>query len=388
MTKRRHVKAKTPASETSSGGPLPWWKLLLFSLLPAALLLAGAEVAVRIAGLSGPALRTFALPEETAGLIIPDRDLFWSIRPNLNATHWGVRVSTNEIGLRAPAIRPKEGNEFRILSLGESSTFGQGVGNEQTYTALLPQLLQKQTLSRTYTAFNGGVPAWSSFQSLKYLELRGLKLKPDLILFYHEFNDYLPSTLRDSSNTEIGARKTDRELYMSRTQSAFRSILSASALVRFLQSQYAQWSIRAFNRNDFDNPFLTIGLPDIGIPPRLARIEKGRYVRTTLNEKSIGRRVSDEERLQNLSALTALCRKNNIPLIIIHPAYGPSTRHECLLTRFCRENGVLIYEAYDALYPKELPPGGLFLDLCHPNAEGHKRLAEGLARFIAERLLP
>ena len=370
-----------------SASDLPRWKLLLFSLLPLCLLLVTGEVAARIMGPSNPKLQTLPLEEESAGLFVPDADLFWSLRPNLNATYKGARVTTNKLGLRSPEAGPKGDHEFRILSLGESSTFGSGVSNDQTYTAIIPRYLQEADPGGGFTAFNAGVSAWSSFQSLKYLELRGLNLKPDLVLFYHELNDYLPSTLRDSSNTEIGVRKTDRELYESRLNSLSRRLLSVSALVRLVQSRYAAWSVEAFNQQHFNNPLRTIGLPDISLPPRLARIENGQLATTDLNEKSLGQRVSAGERLENLSELAKACRSHGISLIIIHPSYRESIRHTCVLTRFCDEHHVLMYDAYDALHPPELAPGALFRDSMHPNAEGHARLAKGLAEFITQHLL-
>jgi hypothetical protein len=369
-----------------SAKDLPRWKLLLFSLLPICLLLVAGEVAARIMGPANPKLQTLPLAEEAAGLFVPDAELFWSLRPNLNATYNGARVTTDRLGLRSPEAGPKKDHEFRILSLGESSTFGSGVDNDQTYTALLPRYLQKADPGLVFTAFNAGVSAWSSFQSLKYLELRGLKLQPDLVLFYHELNDYLPSTLRDSSNTEIGVRKTDRELYESRINSLSRRLLSVSALVRLLQSRFAAWSVEAFNKQDFNNPLLTIGLPDIALPARLARIENGQLAKAGLNEKSLGQRVSARERLENLAQLAGVCSSHGISLILIHPSYRDSIRHKCLLTRFCDEHHVVMYDSYDALHPPELPQGALFRDSMHPNAEGHNRLAKGLAEFVEEHL--
>jgi len=221
---------------------------------------------------------------------------------------------------------------------------------------------------------------------LKYLELHGLSLRPDLVLFYHELNDYLPSALRDSSNTEIGVRQTDREQYESRMNYVFRSLMNVSALFRFLESRYAYWSVKSFNQKEFDNPIMEIGLPDIPIPKRLVRVENDRERNADLNESALGRRVSDEERLSNLESLVKLCKEHEIALVIIHPSYLPSTRHECLLTRFCKDRGVWMYDAFDALHPANL---AVYLDIMHPNVVGHERLAEGLAKFlITNRIIP
>ena len=163
---RDHVPQEPPAAPglskanrrpRVSGRDLPRWKLLLFSLLPVCLLLVTGEVAARIMGPANPKLKTLPLAEEEAGLFEPDAELFWSLRPNLNATYKGARVTTNRLGLRSPEARPKGDYEFRILSLGESSTFGSGVSNDQTYTALIPRYLQDADPGRVFTAFNAGV---------------------------------------------------------------------------------------------------------------------------------------------------------------------------------------------------------------------------------------
>jgi lysophospholipase L1-like esterase len=73
-------------------------------------------------------------------------------------------------------------------------------------------------------------------------------------------------------------------------------------------------------------------------------------------------------------------------VVVIHPAYRWSSRHECLLTRFCAENGVPMFEAYDALHPAEPAPERMFRDFMHPSAAGHRALAEGLSPFILDLL--
>jgi len=370
----------------SRAARLPVWKLALFSLLPAVALLGAGELAVRLAGLARPSLQSMPLPEEAAGLLRQDPELFWSLRPGARVEWKGHLATINSLGLRGPELGPKRRDEYRILSLGESTTFGVGVATDATYSAVLERLLRERFPARRFTVINAGVPAWSSFQSLKFLELRGFSLQPDMVLFYHEVNDYLPSALRDASNTEIGLLKTDRELYEARASRWHRLMMRASALYRFAAYRLASWRIARFDVTRFDNPLLTIGLPDITLQPRVARSADPRRPASELNQMALGRRVSDEERRQILEQLAALCAERGIALIVIHPAYRDSRPHDCSLTRFCRERGVTLLDAYDSLHPPGQPAGIGFLDSMHPDPAGHQRLAIALYGPVAERI--
>ncbi len=351
-------------------------------------LLLVTEVVFQLAGLGKPSLRSGPIGEEMAGLLQPDRDLLWSGYPFIDTYYRGGHVTINELGLRGPEVLPKAAGEFRILSLGESTTFGVGVSDAETYSARLPEVLNAALPSRHFTVINAGVSAYSSSQSLKYLQLRGWKLRPDLVLFYHEANDYLPSSVRDYQNNEIGLTLTDQQLLDSRVQQVSRFLVERSALFRFLCFQVARHRIRQFNRASFDNPLVSIGLPDIGLPP-LALPQKEKDSRYAgLNEKSLGRRVSEAERVENLKRLQAFCRLRGISLIVIHPAYRLSAPHECLLTRFCRDNQALLFEAFPSLHSPGTPMERLYLDSWHPTAAGHALLARDLAAFIAAQLFP
>ena len=96
------------------------------------------------------------------------------------------------------------------------------------------------------------------------------------------------------------------------------------------------------------------------------------------------RRVSEQERQQILEELLAICRDADIALVVIHPAYRGSQRHECVLTGFCRARGVPMFEAFDVLHPEGRPAGALYLDKAHPTPEGHRRLATGLGRTLGD----
>lgn len=359
-------------------------KLITFSLLPAILFFVTAETSVRLIGIDKPSIIAGGSGIGQPGSISKaDPELGWSLIPNTTINTPEGAVTINNLGLRSPEIFPKKKNEFRILSLGESSTFGTDVSDSETYSAQLQELLNKIIQSRIITVINTGVSAYSSFQSLKYLESRGLRLKPDLILFYHEVNDYLPSAVHDAELNEIGILKTDKQLYDSFLQKINRILEQKSGFFRFLAYSYAQYRINKINREDFKNPIFDIGLPDLRIGSRFYTVPSKILKATVkLNPLSLGRRVSEDERLENFKKLFSICNDHKIELIIIHPSYRYSKPHECLLTRFCFENNVLMFEAYHSLHPESFASNVMFLDYWHPTPYGHKCLATDLARFI------
>ena len=384
--KKISKKSGDPAAPASAQMPaaLPRWKFVLFSLLPLVVLILLSEAVLRLFSLDVPRMRTSPLPEQLFGLLQPDPELFWSLRPNVAATYAGAEVSINSAGLRGPELAPKQPDEFRILSLGESTTFGVGVSDAETYTASLQTLLRELLPSKAVVTINGGVSAYSSFQSLKYLELRGLELRPDVVLFYHEVNDYLPSALRDSSNSEVGALKTDRQLYDSNTDGVHRALMGYSAIYRSIVYRLAYRELRSFGAAPVENPVGGIGLPRLNLMPRLREAQRENAPEAMPRESTLGQRVSESERKENFERLASICREKSIALIVIHPSYRKSVRHDCLLTKFCSDNGVAMFEAHDVLHPPEFPGEYLFLDSWHPTREGQFRLAQGLARYIKE----
>jgi hypothetical protein len=151
----------------------------VFALIPVTVLVVAAEAVLRVTSLGQSPIQSVMMPEEELGLLRHDEDLFWSFQPNISVPFKGITVTTNSLGLRGAEVEPKQPNEMRILSLGESSTFGYGVEDDQTYSALLERRLRDAVPGRKVTVINGGVSAYTSFQSLMYLKLRGLQLRPD-----------------------------------------------------------------------------------------------------------------------------------------------------------------------------------------------------------------
>ena len=150
-------------------------RFIIHSLLPLLILVNGSEIALRILNLDKPTLHSRPLPGELFYAFQQDPELFWSMRPNVHLTIGTssnpdqMKLDTNSLGLRCSEVKKKAPNEFRILSLGESTTFGAFVSNDQTYSARLEAHLNDYDRKRSYRVINAGVAAYSSFQSLMYL---------------------------------------------------------------------------------------------------------------------------------------------------------------------------------------------------------------------------
>jgi hypothetical protein len=142
--------------------------------------------------------------------------LLWLYRPN---AEWGCdgcpTIRTNALGLRGPDPQPVgDRPALRVLSLGESTTFGAFVEEHQTYSAVLQQLLRTELepAGCDVQVINAGVEGWSVWQSRTWLEQEGMALEPDLVLVYHLLNDHHPSGVVDENNYLYKVDGTDREL--------------------------------------------------------------------------------------------------------------------------------------------------------------------------------
>ena len=96
-----------------------------------------------------------------------------------------ILVKLNNNALRAPGIKyEKDINENRILMLGNSSVFGWAVQENETFSKVLESLCNAGSKSKRYTVINGGIPGFSSYNSLALLRSVGLLYKPDVIIAY------------------------------------------------------------------------------------------------------------------------------------------------------------------------------------------------------------
>lgn len=105
-----------------------------------------------------------------------------------------VHHDVNPLGFRGPAFTVKPEGAFRLVCLGDSFTFGEGVRNEHTYPEIAARLLTKD--GRQADACNLGVGGYNTTQSLGVLERFGFDLKPDVVVLGYTLNDAEPPLFR------------------------------------------------------------------------------------------------------------------------------------------------------------------------------------------------
>jgi len=137
-------------------------------------------------------------------------------------------VSTRD-HLRSPKLSAtKDG--LRVLAVGDSTTFGLGVDDDETWPSQLQRLFDRSSLE--VEVINAGVPGYSSFQCRRFLEEQGMAMEPDIIVATFGFNDFDHwATNRDTDAARVARlREWDDALMKSRLYYGMHRLLGAGGV--------------------------------------------------------------------------------------------------------------------------------------------------------------
>lgn len=189
-------------------------RTLLFSLITLLILFVGLELVLRlVVKVSSGYLQQreevtykfklwqMHLFDSFMGMHESDPELFWRLKPNYHSD----LLSTNSQGFIGPEIGPKQPGEFRVLFLGDSTPLGIGLADwRNSFVFQLQKLLSDSLPGRKITVINAATAGYTSWQCRRLLELRGEKLKPDLVVTYCGNNDpSINGTLSDRQLSEL-----------------------------------------------------------------------------------------------------------------------------------------------------------------------------------------
>lgn len=260
------------------------------------------------------------------------------------------RLKTNELGFRDEALSiPKPANQYRILSMGESSTWGHGVRAEETYSAVLQRILKRSGM--TIRVINAGIPAYTIQQSAIFLEEEGARLEPDVVLVYHQTNDFLPAHAIDAHNPLVRLTGNDREMIERRRPLAgLLNLLFHSRLYLAVRNAMLR---------------LPTSLPQAGT------VQNGPV------------RVPPKDRMAALDSMLLSTQSIGAKLVIVQPMYAIDHTQDSLLRDWAAQNHQAYVET-DSMRISILPHiQGMYLaDGVHPRPRAHRLIAEQIAASL------
>jgi len=137
-------------------------------------------------------------------LYMADPDTIFTLRPNAegpniirdNTGEWVENSArTSSQGIRGPEYGPKGPDEFRIVLLGDSFTFGHVLTPEENVPNQLAMLLNAAGLPKRVTVINCGVGGFAPWQERGFLQTRGFGFEPDLVILQVFPANDVPGTL-------------------------------------------------------------------------------------------------------------------------------------------------------------------------------------------------
>jgi lysophospholipase L1-like esterase len=122
--------------------------------------------------------------------VIADSERGFALSPGFDQGRYRI----NHDGFRGPELPSDMAERTVILALGDSGTFGWGVDEPNSYPAQLQRLCEENCASQILVV-NGGVPSYTSSQTLAYLRELIPRLQPRLVIISVFWNDVLCSVL-------------------------------------------------------------------------------------------------------------------------------------------------------------------------------------------------
>jgi hypothetical protein len=129
---------------------------------------------------------------------VANPDLSFVHVPNSHTFLMGVDVKINSQGLRDNEYSlAKPPGTYRIMMLGDSTTFGWGVPLEDTAAKILERKLNNGRTAgdNEFEVINAGVGNYDTVQEVTYYETRGRVFRPNLVVLVFFINDPEPVPL-------------------------------------------------------------------------------------------------------------------------------------------------------------------------------------------------
>jgi lysophospholipase L1-like esterase len=322
-------------------------------------------------------LRLLSPSADTPGLFVETpSEIEWAGRPDARGLFGGVPVAFNHFGLRDRERSMKRTpGAIRILALGDSVTFGLGVATEEAFPRVTENLLNAARPDglASVEVLNFGVPGYNTLHELAQLRALGLAFEPDLVVVGFLYNDLEisgPQRLRlerGSTPEQPGGASFARRI---------KSGLNAGITVLKKHSLFVAWI----------TPRLGLVLRPLGI--------KGLGQVGEIKDQFVDANPDWRRVRAALLEMKRLCEARGIQLVVmIIPAMArftdsgyPIKEYHEAVAAFCRAHSIGYLDLLPAFWGQDGTRLWISLTDGHPDARGHRIMAQALASFLTPLL--
>lgn len=368
-----------------------------------------------------------------------DDDLLVTLQPHYEGPIRSVRARINNIGLRGEDITTEKPlGTWRVLCLGDSRTFGYVVNQGQSYPAQLQRLFQQAHPDYRIEVINAGIPAYSAYQGLRFLELKGFALEPDAVTVAFGYNERRFVLSREQADSAEWFKRAARGIRWRRRLRFSYALLAMAKLARRLRgvdtwrsdvlklpSQRLDRLHCRVDRGDFARYLRQIGrlCRDRGIavafiamddaPPIVETFRRGRRLRAQRRYEQaiktfldVGRDPPNEQIARWYRALAlyevgltrqaqgkttealAAFRQSAQAAAFWSTSGGAPIRHSTDYVAIVRAVAAELRAPCVDLAAQLARRPELFVDHCHYSAEGHEQIARAILRcFVRNNLI-
>jgi hypothetical protein len=380
--------------DTSTEAKLPrrdWILLPLVSLLTIGILACSTELIARrvFSGSTTLMKNCMVMDDPTTGPRAVPNTVCWEKFPESQMVEYRFNSCGHRAGMEC---LPKQSGTYRIVMTGSSLALGEGVQREQTFAALLPAELSQQT-GRKVELYNESM-GWGFPHSVRLRFNEVLTAKPDLILWILTPGDIEGASLivysSDAESRRQGSLSLPERAWV-RMKSAFTSesfeaaaselftrTRTALLLRHFLYQSQSQYLTSYQMVSDQEAGFLKTD-PSAEWRGHLEQFDTDA---ANMEGRAEAAGVPFVAVLVPIRAQAAMISMGRWPA-----TYNPYELDDQLRSIITRHGGTYLDILPDY---RDIPNAeqGYFPVDTHPNAEGHKTIAELLARALTSGAVP
>jgi lysophospholipase L1-like esterase len=252
--------------------------------------------------------------------------LMWEYRPY---GEFG-QIKTNRYGFRDRDYEStaKPENTYRIAFIGDSVTLGMRVSEEETFVRQFEAAANRLEPKHVVQALNFGVDGYNTLQVYEVLRKKALDFTPDKVVYILCLNDF---DFDESSGMKILYFRRPTSFLLSSVERVYHNLRGAD-----------------FHRHHFGKNKKVV-------------FQKLLDMKATLERAVVTFQVVVLPIFPGSATAFA-----NYPLRDMHKEIG----------EFLRENGIRYLDLLPAFSEQRTPPRSYAFDIWHPNADGHRFIAQ------------